>query len=140
MISFLALLLSLIGTVFVLIAGLGVVRMSDFFTRLHAASKAAPFGVTLLLIGVALEAGSWDVALRVVVIYTFLLGTAPIAAHVIARAAYLGGERIEFPCLDELEGRYDRKERTLHSSESRKQAEDARHDPNHPGDAGASDS
>lgn len=133
--SFITVTLMLIGTAFVLIAGLGVLRMGDFFTRLHAASKAAPFGITLLLIGVAVDAGSVGIAIRVVVIYSFLLATAPIAAHVIGRAAYLGGGRIESPAMDALEGKYDREARMLHSTETSEgrgnvgDVDDARHDP-----------
>lgn len=113
--SFLAAFLSLVGALFVLIAGLGLVRMEDFYTRLHAASKAAPFGATFLLIAVAVASGSMDVSLRVVVICAFLLLTAPIAAHVIGRAAYLEGEGMESSATDELAGKYDREALELHS-------------------------
>lgn len=114
--SILAAFLSLAGAAFLLVAAVGLIRMEDVYTRLHGASKAAPFGATLLLIGVAVASGAIDAVVRVVVICVFLLATAPIAAHVIGRAAYLRDAQADPSAPDDLEGKYDRSERTLAST------------------------
>lgn len=78
--------LALIGAALVLLAGIGVVRFDDIYARMHAATKAPTLGI--LLIGAAavisLDEGWPKVALAVVVIFI----TAPVASHMIGRAAY----------------------------------------------------
>lgn len=82
------------GALFVLVAGLGLLRMPDLFTRMHGASKAATLGNLLVVIAAALWfADGWTVA-RGVMIALFLLVTAPIAAHVLARAGAAAGCRL----------------------------------------------
>ena len=71
-----------------LIAGIGVVRMPDLPTRMHASSKAGTLGAIMILCAVALGLGSGPIILRVLLIVAFLFLTAPLAAHAIARAAY----------------------------------------------------
>lgn len=114
--AFLAGFLSLFGAAFLLIAALGLVRMENVYTRLHAASKAAPFGAVFILIAVALASGSLAVGIRILIIGLFLLATAPIAAHVIGRAAYLQSGPLEGGAPDDLAGRYDLESRTLEST------------------------
>lgn len=83
--------LLLIGGAIVLIAGIGVLRLPDFFTRMHAATKAGAAGSGLILLGVAAmhpELGTWG---KAAVAILFLLMTTPIAAHLLGRAAYVGG-------------------------------------------------
>lgn len=95
------------GAVLCLTAAVGVVRMPDLLTRMQAATKASSLGVTLVLLGAAVELGHLEAWVRVLAIVAFLLLTVPIAAHLIARAAYHQGtplyERTE---PDELAGRY----------------------------------
>ncbi len=110
--------LSGVGALFLLVAGIGLLRMEDVYTRLHGASKAAPLGAVLTLIALALGSGSWEVTARVLVVSVFLLLTAPIAAHVVGRAAYLTRERLPAQQRDQLRGRYDLETMTLHSSTS----------------------
>ncbi len=79
----------------------GVIRMPDTYTRLHAASKAVFLGVISLCVSSAVT-GEPATIYRAVLIAAFLLVTAPISAFVIARAAFLRGERMETPgALDE---------------------------------------
>lgn len=79
-------LLALLGGVLVLLAGVGVVRFEDIYSRMHAATKAPTLGA--LLIGIAgvveLDSGRAKLALAVVIIFV----TAPVASHMIGRAAY----------------------------------------------------
>lgn len=82
----------LFGAVFVLVAAIGLIRMPDLPMRMHAATKAGTLGTGLLLAAVALAVPGEGVAVRAIATITFLLLTAPIAAHVIARSAYYCGE------------------------------------------------
>ena len=76
-------LLVLAGAVFTFIGSLGLVRLRDFFTRLHAPTKATTLGVGSLLIASALHFGS----LHEVLVTLFLFITAPVSAHLLAKAA-----------------------------------------------------
>jgi multicomponent Na+:H+ antiporter subunit G len=78
----------LAGSAFALLAAVGVVRMPDVFTRMQASTKASTLGLGCLLIGAGLQFGDLASFIRVVSIGAFMLLTTPVAAHVIARAAY----------------------------------------------------
>lgn len=77
------------GAAFGLLAAVGVLRMPDVFTRMQASTKASTLGLGCLLIGAAMQLGDLATLIRVVSIGAFVLLTTPVAAHVIARAAYL---------------------------------------------------
>ena len=76
------------GALFTLFAAIGVVRLPDFYCRLSATSKAAPFGISLVLAGTALVFGQVEFTLQSAVVALFLILTSPVAAHALARAAY----------------------------------------------------
>lgn len=76
------------GAVFTLLATVGVVRLPDLYTRMHAASKAGAVGGGLVLIAVALLSQDAAVALRALIGLAFLLLTTPLSAHLLARASY----------------------------------------------------
>lgn len=80
------------GALFVLIAAVGVLRLPDLLMRMHAATKAGTLGAGLLLGAVMVAVPETSVVVRAAAVIVFLLLTAPIAAHVIARAAYHAGE------------------------------------------------
>ncbi|RDB33954.1 monovalent cation/H(+) antiporter subunit G [Exiguobacterium sp. RIT594] len=81
---------ALIGAFFSLVTALGLIRLPDLYTRAHAASKSATLGVMSILIGVIIyfvvEDGFFSS--RVLLGILFVLITAPIGGHLIARAAY----------------------------------------------------
>jgi multicomponent Na+:H+ antiporter subunit G len=79
---------ALVGIALMVVAGIGLLRMPDLPTRMHASSKAGTLGAILVLVAVALHFSDAAITVRVVVVCVFLLLTAPIASHVIARAAY----------------------------------------------------
>ena len=81
-------LLLVLGALFMLLAGVGLVRLPDLYLRMSAASKAATLGASLVLLGAAVHFGTAAVAGRAVVIVVFLFLTAPVAAHTIGRAGY----------------------------------------------------
>lgn len=87
--------LCVIGAFFVLVAAVGVLRLDDLYMRMHAASKAGTLGSGVLLIAIAVFSQETDVVLRAVAGVVFFLLTAPVSAHLLARAAYTVGYR---PC------------------------------------------
>lgn len=104
--------LVLFGAAFSLIAAIGVLRMPDLYVRMHAASKAGTLGLGSLLLAIAVHSGDTSVVARALIAIFFLLLTAPVGAHLLARAAYVSG----VPCwkgtrIDELAGHYRLDER-----------------------------
>lgn len=96
------------GGFFVFVAALGVLRLPDLFMRMHAATKAGTLGAGLVLMAAAVVFGDLGVAVKAVVVFVFLLLTAPVAAHVLGRAAYYDGVGVwERTHRDDLQGRYD---------------------------------
>jgi multicomponent Na+:H+ antiporter subunit G len=87
-----------------MVAAVGIVRLQDVFMRMHAASKAGTFGAGLPLIAVAVALPDGSIALRALATVGFLLLTAPIAAHLLSRAAYTRPEVHLAPAtaMDEL--------------------------------------
>jgi multicomponent Na+:H+ antiporter subunit G len=81
-------LLLIFGTSLMALTGLGLVRMPDVFTRMHAATKSASLGVALLLLAAALAFRDLGVVTKAVVTVVFIFLTAPVAAHLLGRAAY----------------------------------------------------
>lgn len=79
------------GSVFVLIGGIGALRMPDFYTRMHAASLTDTLGTILILAGVIVQAGLSLAAVKLLAIMVFMLLTSPTAAYALANAARLGG-------------------------------------------------
>ena len=115
-------LLILAGSFFALVSGIGLLRLPDLFTRMHAATKAGTLGVGLLMVALALDAGDLGVTTKSLAIIAFLLLTAPVAAHVIGRAAYFDGVPLwEGTLRDELRDRYDA---LTHEAEPDDDAED----------------
>ena len=77
-----------LGSLFSLVAALGMVRLPDTVIRMHAATKAGTLGVGLILVAEALVYAELGITLRVFTAITFILLTAPVATHLIGRAAY----------------------------------------------------
>jgi multicomponent Na+:H+ antiporter subunit G len=97
------------GSLFGLLGAVGIIRMPDLFTRLQASTKAGTLGVTI-------HFADLGITVRAMLVVAFLFLTAPIAAHMIARAAYFVKvplwEHTEF---DELEGMYDARDHSVAS-------------------------
>ena len=86
------------GGFFCIVGGIGLIRMPDFFTRLHAASVIETAGAGLLLIGMALQAGLTLVAAKLVIIGLLIFFASPVATHALANAALARGLK---PRLDD---------------------------------------
>jgi multicomponent Na+:H+ antiporter subunit G len=93
----------LTGGFFALTAALGVIRLPDMLLRMHASTKAGTLGAGLILAAVAVQGIEMGVVLRAIAAIFFILLTAPVAAHVIARAAYKTGVQLsEHTWIDEF--------------------------------------
>ncbi len=88
------------GLFFMLVGTVGILRMPDVYTRLHAAGMTDTMGAGFLLLGMSLqtvigimhgESSYWFVLVRLVLVYVFMLFTSPIATHALARAGLAGG-------------------------------------------------
>ena len=78
------------GGLFVLVGGIGLMRLPDFFTRLHAAGITDTMGAGLVLLGLALQSGFDLVTIKLLLLFGFLIFTSPTATHAIAKAAIHG--------------------------------------------------
>ena len=95
------------GTVFTVLAAVGILRMPDVFMRMQVATKAATLGVACVALAAAVHFGDLATTVRAVLIVLFLFLTAPVAAHTIGRAAYVAGAQLwEGTIVDELRGRH----------------------------------
>ncbi|MBW3632905.1 MAG: monovalent cation/H(+) antiporter subunit G [Chloroflexi bacterium] len=93
--------LVVLGVTIMTIGVYGVIRMPDLYTQLHAASKSVFVGVVSLCFA-SIVTGDVAIVARVFLIAVLLLLTTPVSAHVIARGAYLEGQRMETPgAIDE---------------------------------------
>lgn len=79
------------GGLFVVIGGLGLLRLPDVFTRMHAAGVTDTMGVGLILAGLAVQAGLTLVTVKLVLIFLFLFFTSPTASHALAKTALSAG-------------------------------------------------
>ena len=82
--------LTTIGTIFLLVSAIGIVRLPGVHARMHAVGKAATVGISSILIGAGLYYGNGYVWLMIMLTVLFFI-TAPIATSAIARAAYVCG-------------------------------------------------
>ena len=80
----------LAGLFFMLVGTIGVLRMPDVYTRLHAAGMTDTLGAGLLILGMCFQTGFTLLTLRLLLVYAFLLFTSPIGTHALARAALSG--------------------------------------------------
>jgi multicomponent Na+:H+ antiporter subunit G len=87
----LTLLLAAIGLFFMLVASVGVLRMPDLFTRMHAATKASTMGISAMSLAALVYFASAQATPKLMLIILFFLLTAPVGAHALGRSAYLSG-------------------------------------------------
>ncbi len=81
----------LAGAVFCVIGALGMIRMPDFYTRVHAASVTDTAGAGLLLLGMMLQAGFTLVTVKLIIIGLLIFFTSPTATHALCKAALTRG-------------------------------------------------
>jgi multicomponent Na+:H+ antiporter subunit G len=88
-----AVLLATIGVIFMLISAIGLLRLPDVFSRMHAAGKASTVGVSCLLLAAGVHFWNQDLFFRMVLLIALIFATAPISTSAMARAAYKTGSR-----------------------------------------------
>lgn len=115
--------LSTIGALSILFASIGVLRMPDFYLRLSVTVKASTLGVGLLLICAAIMfPDDVSVTTKSIAIIFFLILTAPIAAHMIGKAAYFIGTPLwKGTVTDQLKGMYNKETHCLESDPKKAQ-------------------
>lgn len=97
--------LLLIGCGFLLLGAVGIVRMPDLYIRMSTASKAVTLGAGCLAIGLAVDMNDSGVTTRVILLIVLFLMKAPVAAHMLGRAAYMTGVPLwEATEVDEMKG------------------------------------
>jgi multicomponent Na+:H+ antiporter subunit G len=85
------------GALFGVIAGIGLVRLPDLFTRMHAAGIGDTLAAGLVVLGLMLQAGLTINLVKLALIMIFILFTSPTSTHALAKAALHGGVK---PLLD----------------------------------------
>ena len=80
-----------IGGIFCVIGAIGLLRMPDFFTRMHAASVIETLGAGLILFGLIIQAGWTLIAVKLVMLFLLIFFSSPTASHALARAALAKG-------------------------------------------------
>jgi multicomponent Na+:H+ antiporter subunit G len=81
------------GSLFAITGGIGVLRLPDFYTRLHGASITDTAGTALIMLGLMVQAGFTLVTVKIVLILAFMFFAGPAATHALARAALISGVR-----------------------------------------------
>lgn len=80
-----------LGGLFCIVGAIGLLRMPDFYTRMHAASVIETLGAGLILLGLVLQAGFTLVAVKLLIMGVLILFVSPTATHALARAAMVRG-------------------------------------------------
>ena len=96
------------GSIFVLIGAFGLIRLTDFYTRLHAAGITDTLGAELILLGLMFQAGLSLVTVKLILISLFIFFTSPTATHAVANAARVMGLKPMLVPDKDLENAEDR--------------------------------
>ena len=83
--------LALAGALLSVLGGAGVLRFTDVYTRIHAASITDTGGATLIMLGLGLISGLGAASIKLAIVWLFILLTTPAAANALANAAYSSG-------------------------------------------------
>jgi multicomponent Na+:H+ antiporter subunit G len=80
--------ITLIGSIFLFLGALGLVRMPDVYNRMQAGTKATTLGAMLFLIGVAFYNTGMSMWGKIILLILFIVFTNPLSSHALARAAH----------------------------------------------------
>lgn len=96
------------SAIFILVAAVGILRLPDLLTRMHASTKAGALGVALMMVAAMLHFNDLVLMAKAMAVILFIFITAPVAAHAIGRAGYFVGVPIWVKTIkDELYSHYD---------------------------------
>ena len=119
-VDFLGVIFVLIGTIFMLISAVGVIKMPDLYLRMSASTKTSTLGVACMLMGAVfffMGEEELGVITRTIAIIFFILLTAPVAAHLLGRAGYYNGVPLwDKTKYDDLKGKFDPKTQVVDST------------------------
>ena len=105
-----------LGTVFVFLAAVGMIRMPDTYLRISVTTKAATLGIGLLMLAGAIHSNEIAITAKVLAIILFILLTAPVSAHLLGRTSYYSGVKLwKNSVMDDLEGKYNASTEVLES-------------------------
>jgi len=108
--------LLVLGTIFIFLAAVGLLKMPDVFLRMTSSTIAATLGVSSILIALAIHFADFGITVYVIGTNIFLFLTVPVGAHLMARAAHKAKYRQwDKTVIDRLEGKYNIKNRFLES-------------------------
>jgi multicomponent Na+:H+ antiporter subunit G len=97
-----------IGTLFIFIASIGLLKMPDIYLRMSASTIGATFGVSSMLLGVAIYFGQMNLLLHVTGVIIFLILTVPVGAHMMGRISHIIGLKMwDKTVVDDLKGKYN---------------------------------
>jgi multicomponent Na+:H+ antiporter subunit G len=80
------------GLFFVFVGALGLIRLPDLYTRMHATSKCDTMGTGLILIAMMTQVGGYNEVIKLIIIWAFIWSINPLVTHAIGSTAYLRGE------------------------------------------------
>ena len=89
LLSILGWILLLLGSFFCLVGSIGLIRLPDFYSRVHAAGVVDSLGAILILLGLMTQTQDYLVIIKLILILLFLMLTGPTAVHALARAAMI---------------------------------------------------
>ncbi len=89
-----------LGVMAFLVSAIGLVRMPDIYTRMHAGTKTTTIGIVLVVLGAICMEPSW--AWKLILLAVFILLTNPLSSSVIARASHTDGSTLELDALKEV--------------------------------------
>lgn len=84
-----------IGSIFAAIGGIGLLRLPDFYTRLHAVGVTDTLGAALVLLGCGIQAGFSLNSVKLGMVWAFIYLTGPAATHALGKAAYAAGVKVK---------------------------------------------
>lgn len=97
--------LILFGCFFYVVGAIGLIRMPDFFTRMHGVSLSDTAGVICFIVAMMLQAGWGLISAKLFFTLVILLYSGPVVSHALARAAFFAGLRPELD-EDRTDGRF----------------------------------
>ncbi|WP_169972741.1 monovalent cation/H(+) antiporter subunit G [Tautonia rosea] len=105
---------TVVGTFLMVVASLGVLRLPDFFQRVHPPAKSSTLGLLFLLIALVIELPDVETITKAVLAFVFLALTAPAAIHLLTRSAYRQGiPCAQDPTPDDYREFVDRQDKTI---------------------------
>ena len=88
------------GVLFSIVGGIGLIRLPDLYSRMHAAGIVDTIGIALISIGLIIQAGATIVTVKLIIIVIFVFMTSPTSTHALAKAALHGAVRPAVPRQD----------------------------------------